>query len=215
MSDFEVTNVNSTNRKSIISDILLINAAYGLPKRKSEQSIKEAPTPTNVTELKFILGLLNYYNRFLLNLCDTLKPLHSLLQKGKQWKWTYREEEAFESIKNKLLNSNFLAHYDLLLPLQLSCDASPYGIGACLTHVYEDGSEQPVAFALRTLSSTEKGYAQVEREALALIFGVRHFHKYLVGRSFTFVTDQKSLTKILGPNKGCLHYLQLGYSDGR
>ena len=107
------------------------------PTQEKIRAIKEAPTPTNVTELKSFLGLLNYYNRFLPNLCETLKPLHSLLQKGKQWKWTHKEE-AFESGKSKLLNSNFLAHYDLSLPVKLSCDASPYGIGACLTHVYED-----------------------------------------------------------------------------
>ena len=46
----------------------------------------------------------------------------------------------------------------------------------------EDGAEQPIAFASRTLSSAEKGYTQIEREALALIFGVQYFHKYLIGR---------------------------------
>ena len=69
------------------------------PTQEKIRAIKEAPTPTNVSELKSFLGLLYYYNRFLPNLCDTLKPLHLLLQKGKQWKWTHKEEEAFESAK--------------------------------------------------------------------------------------------------------------------
>jgi hypothetical protein len=65
----------------------------------------------------------------------------------------------------------------------------------------DDGSEQPVAFASRTLSKAEKGYAQIDRKALALIFGVRQFHKYSVGRSFKLVTDHRPLVKIFGPKE--------------
>ncbi|PIK58571.1 hypothetical protein BSL78_04477 [Apostichopus japonicus] len=62
-----------------------------------------------------------------------------------------------------------------------------------------NGEERPIAFASRTLSSSEKNYAQIEREALSLIFGVRKFHKFLYGRMFTLVTDHKPLTTILNP----------------
>ena len=65
-----------------------------------------------------------------------------------------------------------------------------------------DGLERPVAFASRTLSSVEKGYAQIEREALAIIFGIRRFHKFLIGQRFTLVTDHKPFVKILGPKQG-------------
>ena len=95
-----------------------------------------------------------------------------------------------------------IVHYDLGKPIKLSCDASRYGVGACLSHVMEDGTERPVAFASRTLAPAEKNYAHLEKEALALIYGVRHFHKYLMGRKFTLVTDDRPLLRILGAKEG-------------
>ena len=93
-------------------------------------------------------------------------------------------------------------HYNPALPIRLAADASAYGIGAVIAHVLPDGSERPVAFTSRTLSASERNYAQVEREALSLIFGVKHFHYYLYGHHFILVTDHKPVTAILGPKKG-------------
>ena len=104
--------------------------------------------------------------------------------------------------KTTLTSSTVLVHYDPTLPIRLIGDASAYGVGAVIAHILPDGSEHPVAYASRTLTSSERNYAQVEKEALSLIFGVRHFHAYLYGRSFTIVTDHKPLTAILGPKKG-------------
>ena len=106
------------------------------PMEDKVKAIREAPEPRNVTELKAFLGLLNYYSHFLPNLSNTLQALYELLQKGKQWRWTRKHRAAFTAAKTKLLQSGFLTHYDLSRPVKLKCDASPYGIGACLSHEF-------------------------------------------------------------------------------
>ena len=94
-----------------------------------------------------------------------------------------------------------LVHYDVTKPIKVYCDASPYGLGACLMHVLE-GQIKPVAFASRTLTQAEHNYAQVECEALAIVFAVKKFNQYLYGREFTLVTDHRPLCKILGHDQG-------------
>ena len=165
-------------------------------------AIVHAPEPENEPQLRSFLGLLNYYSKFIPNLATMVHPLNRLLRQDVRWKWTPDCAKAFKQAKESLVSSKVLAHYDAKLPIKLAADASAYGVGAVISHVYPDGSEHPVAFASRTLTAAEQNYAQLEKEALALIYGIKHFHQYLYGRIFTLVTDHKPLTTILNPRKG-------------
>ena len=125
-----------------------------------------------------------------------------MLQAKCKWKWTPECQSAFQEAKDLLTSSAVLAHYDPNLPIRLAADASAYGIrSSVVTHVTHWRS----AFVSRTLSSSEKNYAQLENEALALVFGVKRFHQYLYGRKFTLLTDHKPLTTQEGNST---HYLQ-------
>ena len=166
------------------------------------EAITSAPVPRNVNELRSFLGLLNYYRKFLPNIATILTPLNELLQQHRKWKWSANCTKAFEEAKKLLTTSSVLVHYDTSLPMRMAADASAYGIGAVISHVLPNGDEKPIAFTSRTLSSSEKNYSQIEKEALALVYGVYKFHQYLYGRRFTLVTDHQPLTTIFGPKKG-------------
>ena len=177
--------------------------AQGLhPVSTKVEAIINAPPPTNQQQLKSFLGLLSYYGKFIPNMATLTHFLNHLLHNDTEWVWDSACQEAFSRAKQALASSRVLVHYDPTLPLTLAADASAYGLGAVISHVYPDGTERPVAYTSRTLTSSERNYAQIEREALALVFGVKKFHQYLYGRKFSLVTDHNPLTTILGPKKG-------------
>ena len=172
------------------------------PTSAKVDAIVNAPRPKTQQELKAFLGLLNYYGKFIASLSTLLHPLNQLLQANRKWKWSHDCERAFTEAKERLAAAPVLAHYNPELPLRLAGDASSYGIGAVLSHVLPDGTEHPIAYASRTLTSSERNYAQLEKEGLSLVFGIKKFHSYLYGRKFLLYTDHKPLTTIFGPKQG-------------
>ena len=91
-----------------------------------------------------------------------------------------------------LNSSDLLVHYDPSKEIVLSCDASPYGLGAFLSHII-DGKEKRISYVSRTLSSAERNYAQLDKEGAVMIFGIKKFHQYLYGQKFKIFTDHKPL----------------------
>lgn len=176
-------------------------SAEGLhPTTEKMRAVMEAPTPTCKSELRSFLGLINYYAKFLPNLSSTLSPLYRLTKKDVTWSWDQEAKTAFVNAKELFCKSRVLVHYDPDKPLFLECDASSRGIGAVLSHRFADGTLRPVAFASRTLSSAEVNYSQIDREGLALVFGVTRFRQYVYGRRFTLITDHKPLMHLFGRN---------------
>ena len=159
------------------------------------------PRPQSVAEVRSFLGLVNYCHKFFPNLATILHPLNQMLESNYQWNWTDQCEEVFSQVKVMIASDLLLTHYDPDIPLQLAGDASPVGIGAVLSHVMADGTERPIAFASRSLSKAERNYAQIDKEALATVWGVKKFHNYLFGRHFILLTDHEPLTSIFCPSK--------------
>ena len=171
------------------------------PTAEKTRAVREAPEPTDVTQLKSYLGLLLYYNRFLDAVATVAAPLYALLKKGVPWVWGDAQAAAFLKTKELLCNAPCLPHYDVSKPCVVSADASPYGVGAVLSQTDEQGHERPVYFASRTLSSAERNYSQIDREGLAIVFAVTKFHNFIYGRPVVIKTDHKPLLGLLSPTK--------------
>ena len=103
-----------------------------------------------------------------------------------------------------LSSSPLLVHYDPSKELIPSCDSSSYSIGCALLQTNGTGNLQPVAYASRTRSDTERRYVQVEREALACVWGTLKMHQYAFGRHITIEADHKPLLGLLGETRAIL-----------
>lgn len=179
----------------------VVNEEGVKPSKDLLKSIQDAPEPTDKSELKSYLGLLNFYNDYIPHASDKLAPLYDLTKNHVPWVWTGECSEIFKRSKTWLCSSSLLTFYDSRLPLRLTTDASARGVGAVLSHVI-DGKEKPISFASKMLSTAESSYSQLDREALGIIFGIKKFHRYLYGRHFELVCDNKPLTFIFGEKKG-------------
>lgn len=175
---------------------------YGLHTCKEKvRAIVEAPEPQNITQLRSFLGFVNFYNKFIPNAASVLRPLYNLLKKNVTFNWSEECTMAYKKIKDIVSSAPILEHYDPGLPVKLTVDSSYYGVGATIAHVI-DNQEKPISFASLTLSSSQQKYSQVEKEALAIVFGVKKFYQYLYGRKFTIKTDAKCLVTLFGNKKG-------------
>ncbi|XP_065189626.1 uncharacterized protein K02A2.6-like [Sycon ciliatum] len=164
-------------------------------------ALKVAKPPNNVNELYSFLGAANFQRKFVPRFAEIAAPLYNLLRKEMKWQWSKAEEDAFQALKDAMCEHTLLAHYDVKKPVTLQVDASPMGLGAVLLQRQKNGDVLPVAYVSRKLTPAESRYAQIEREAVAVVFGVTKFQKYLLGRHFTLQTDHQPLLKLLGNNE--------------
>ena len=152
------------------------------------RAIAEFRRPQDPKGVKRFVGMASWYRRFIMNFATVMAPLHRLTAKNVKFRWTDESEEAFVTIKEKLMTAPVLTCPDFSKPFDVYCDASGYGLGAVLAQ-----EDQPVAYASRSLLKHERKYTTTELECLAVVWAVQHFRGYLEGYKFRVITDHASL----------------------
>ncbi|CAH8430770.1 unnamed protein product [Dicrocoelium dendriticum] len=155
------------------------------PDPSNISAIRQMPPPDNVAKLRSFLGLISHYSSFVPEMHRLRGPLNELLVKDRKFVWSPECQAAFDNVKSILCSDLLLTHFNPELEIVVAADASDYGIGAVISHIFPNGSEKAVAHAARSLTPAERNYGQIEKEALAIVFAVKRFHKMLYGRKFT------------------------------
>ena len=164
------------------------------PEGDKMERIRDAPRPQTKRQVRSFLGLVNYYRRFVPNFAVIATPLTDLTKGEKSGRVTWDEacEEAFNTLKARLCASPVCVLPDFDRPFVLQTDASEGGVGAILCQDQGEGM-QPIACASKKLSKAERNYSTIEKECLAIVWGVQKFRQYLYGHTFTVQTDHRPL----------------------
>ena len=158
------------------------------PDKEKIAVIKDWPIPKTVTEIRQFLGLASYYHRYIQQFADITTPLHYLTEKTATFVWTEECQKGFQRLKDLLSQAPVLCYPSLTKDFELQTDASAVGLGVVLE---QDG--HVVAYASRSLTHAERQYSVIERECLAVLYAVKQFRHYLLGRAFVLHTDHQPL----------------------
>ena len=160
---------------------------------KKVKAVKQYPTPKCVRDVKAFTGLASFYRRLVPKFAEIAKPLTMLMRKDLQFLWGPLQQQAFDSMKEKLCTAPVLTYPNFGLPFILTTDASKIAVAAILSQV-QDGVERHIVYASRQKNNAEQRYAASEAEMLALVWATKHFRCYLYGNKFLVRTDHSAVT---------------------
>ena len=168
---------------------------HGLtPQAAKVQAIQDLPYPSNLKDLKTILGKLRYYGCFCENFSAIARPLNDLTKNDVKWTWGPEHTAAMDAIRRNISTpGKVLRRFDINARTLIHCDWSQHGLGAVLGQLDSEGNEYLVACASRSLNKHEAGYSSFKGEMLAACWACKIFRVYVFGLHFTLVTDHQPL----------------------
>ena len=142
------------------------------------------------------MGMINFTSKFIPNLSAKTSSMRELLHKENEIVWTSTAEQEWQTTTTEPV----LTFFDPNKQLKLSTDASKDGPGVVLLQA-EDGQWKPVTYASKSMTDTERHYAQIEKEFLSLVVGLEKFLGYVYGLpTITMETDHCPLIAIIKKN---------------
>ena len=134
-----------------------------------------------------------YYRQCIPDYAGLAQPLTDLTKKRRKFAWDHQCQAAFDSLKKALVSNPIVRYPRIALPYKLYTDASDSCVGAILCQTHEDGVEYVVQYVSHQLSTTQKRWATIEKEAYAVVYALQKLRPYLYGAEFTVYTDHKPL----------------------
>jgi hypothetical protein len=159
------------------------------PGQSKTKAISNYPRQTNVHEVRQFVGLTSYFRRFIRDFATIARPLTSLTKANNPFIWEHDQEQAFQILTQRLVARPVLALYNPEAATELHTDASMHGVGGILLQYQEDGTLRPICYYSRQTTAAEQRYHSYELKTLAVVESMRRFRIYLLGTSFTVVTD--------------------------
>ena len=208
--------------------------------------IRNLEPPKSAKEVRSFLQMAQFNSEFLhprqdgkgkqRNYAELTKPLRDAANAGTRFKWTTKQQEAFERIKELMASDKILEHFHPDRPTKVYVDFSDEGISGTLAQGRTINAEEarllkaqgarvdkiskewvewrPVTHVSRSLEKSEKNYSSVEGESLAVLYGVWRLRRYLWGTKFMVAGDHKPLLphyngKKVSPHRVTYHKMKL------
>ena len=177
-------------------DFLGHNVGRGVirPDESKVQKILHADRPVTKKQIRSFLGLVGFYRKFIPQFASISAVLTDMVKNGKPniVQWSEESDKAFHILRRYLVTEPILHLPNFEYPFMLQTDASSTGIGAILLQEFSENLF-PVMYASRKLLPRETRYSTIERECLAIVWGVCKFQVYLYGKTFILQTDHRPL----------------------
>lgn len=165
------------------------------PDPENTRAIIEMPPPHDRKTAQSFIGACSFYRKYIENFAKIAAPITNLFKKTEKFVWGPEQEQAFNYLKERLVEPPILALFDPTLRTELRCDASGTGLGSALVQFSDPADKigHPVAFASRKLREVETRYSTSHIESTAVMFGISKFEPYLIGIEFRILTDNQAL----------------------
>lgn len=163
------------------------------PDPEKVSAIVNFPVPSSVKQVRRFMGMCGYYGKFIENYSALSSSLTDLIKKRGKFVFPPEALTSFEQLKSALIREPVLVHPDFEKPFFIHCDASRYGVGACLMQKDFEGNDRAISYFSKKLNKSQKNYSVTELECLAAILAVEKFRPYIELHEFTIITDHSAL----------------------
>ena len=174
---------------------MIYSAAGVHPDPEKIEALDNIPRPTNKKDLRSFVCMMQSNSEFIPNFAKKIAPLRDLASSNTRFKWSDHHQQTFESIIADFKECVALSYFDMNQNTFVFTDGHKSGLGAILAQGETRDKARPVAFASRCTNKAEKGYSQLDLEAMSVDYALRRFRNYLVGspHNATVVTDHNPL----------------------